>query len=255
MDEGRRTVFSVLGFLLAAMMIAPGCGSDRAGGPAAEITSSAAARLDAALDAEDFDGVRAALGAGAGANSTLPSGDRPLPKAVLLQNVSIVRLLLAAGADPNLARAADCPPPIALCVASNRRTLAETLLRAGADPNRRFGQGLAMTPLGSAAVTLNSAAIGALIQAGADPDAWNLEPISEYPGGYHPGRAEGRTALMMAAAAGNYVAVLVLLDRGADPSLRNERGQRAVDLIDNPGMRLLRDALAHPERFAPHRKR
>ncbi len=82
MDEGRRTVFSVLGFLLAAMMIAPGCGSDRAGGPAAEITSSAAARLDAALDAEDFDGVRAALGAGAGANSTLPSGDRPLPKAV-----------------------------------------------------------------------------------------------------------------------------------------------------------------------------
>ena len=59
------------------------------------------ARLEAAINDQDFDGVRSTLAAGARADRPLPSRKHPLNWAVHLENLSIVRLLLRSGADPN----------------------------------------------------------------------------------------------------------------------------------------------------------
>ena len=68
----------------------------------------------------------------------------------------------------------------------------DELIKAGADPNKRFGDGLGWTALGLAAMDVGGRAIVPLIDAGADVNAWNLVPASDYPKGYRAGRAEGR---------------------------------------------------------------
>lgn len=210
-------------------------------------------RLEAAISDQDFDAVRAAIKAGARVREPLPSGNSPLIRAAALQNVSIVRLLLANGADPNALDPLSSTTPLVAAAYATQRALVDELLKAGADPNKRCGPGQLLSPLSEAAHATASAGMGALIHAGADVNAWNPEPPDDYPEGYR-GRAEGRTALMIAADAGNDIAVLGLLDGGADPSLKNEKGQTALDLIHDSGADI-RDALSHPERFQYLRKR
>ena len=71
------------------------------------------------------------------ANALEPNGKRALSAAAERNHANIVRLLLDAGADPNLAEGPNCPKGYALWAASHLgyRDIAEMLLKAGADPN------------------------------------------------------------------------------------------------------------------------
>ena len=71
------------------------------------------------------------------ANDQESGGKRPLSAAAERNHESIVRLLLDAGADPNLPEGEACPRGYALWAASHfgHRQVAELLLEAGADPN------------------------------------------------------------------------------------------------------------------------
>jgi len=77
------------------------------------------------------------------------------------------------------------------------------------------------TPLHEAAVKGDAAAVAALLDAGADPDA----------------RTEkGATPLHIATLKGHAAAIAPLLDAGADPDARTEDGTTPFDLIpkDSP---------------------
>lgn len=71
------------------------------------------------------------------ANAMEPNGKRALSAAAERNHADIVRLLLDAGADPNLAEGPNCPKGYALWAASHFgfRDIAQMLLQAGADPN------------------------------------------------------------------------------------------------------------------------
>ncbi len=71
------------------------------------------------------------------ANQPEACGKRPLSSAAERGHGRIVRLLLEAGADPNLPEGTNCPRGFALWAAArhNHREIAERLLAAGADPN------------------------------------------------------------------------------------------------------------------------
>ena len=244
MNTQDRSTLSAIVWLIALTASCGGSTTAPANGTSAGTPQQ---HLESAIVDQDFDAVRAAISAGARVRDPLPSGASCLNRAVVVQNVSIVRLLLASGADPNEPDPLSLATPLAAAAYATHRALVEALLKGGADPNKRFGQGLYMTALGQAAQAAASAGMGALIHAGADLNAWNLEPPRDYPEGYR-GRAEGRTALMIAAADGNYSAVLGLLDGGADPRLKNEKGQTAIDLVHDSSADI-REALNHPEQF------
>jgi ankyrin repeat protein len=163
-----------------------------------------------------------------------------------------VRILLAAGADPNEPNAVAGETPLAGAVYCTRREMVDALVRAGADLNQRVNNNR-MTPLGLAVIARAAGAVIPLIDAGADVNSWNVDFPQEYPAGYRPRTAEGSTPQMLASKYGNVAAVLMLLDRGAEPVLRNERGQTALDLVNDTAAEI-RDALRHPERFAVGRR-
>ena len=71
------------------------------------------------------------------ANRCEACGKRPLSAAAERGHERIVRMLLEAGADPNLPEGRNCPRGFALWAAARhgRHAIAELLLEAGADPN------------------------------------------------------------------------------------------------------------------------
>ena len=86
----------------------------------------------------DEDRVRELLGSNAAlANDQEPGGKRPLSAAAERNHVGIVKRLLDAGADPNLAEGPNCPKGHALWAAAHHGffEVAKMLLDAGAHPN------------------------------------------------------------------------------------------------------------------------
>src|SRR5262249_11485522 len=71
-------------------------------------------------------------------------GHTALAKATLGGHVEVVRVLLAAGADPDGELDAECTP----LMVTSKAAIAELLIRAGADPNRLID---GCTPLNAAA--------------------------------------------------------------------------------------------------------
>ncbi len=124
-------------------------------------------------------------------------GSTPLAWAVLHNNATVAKVLLDAGADPNLTDVNGIGP-LALAVGSDRRDIVAMLLDKGANPNTARNNG--ETPLMTAAHLGSADAVKVLLAHGADVNA-------------KEGRF-GQTALMWAT--GHPEIVRILLDKGAD---------------------------------------
>lgn len=139
-------------------------------------------RIDAALRAGDIEGLRTAVGD----PHVIPNGHLHasmgscLVQAIVVSPLSFIRALLELGADPN-APADDGFPPLISALGSGR-------------------SGPSMTPRTDVAELVRL-----LLAFGADP---NQRGINDY------------TALHTAVAERNGLAMLILLDHGADPELR-----------------------------------
>ncbi|MFI7643049.1 ankyrin repeat domain-containing protein [Nonomuraea sp. NPDC049400] len=170
-----------------------------------------------AAAAGETEQVRRLLDGGAAPDEPDEDGATALYRAAVQGNAGIVRMLLAAGADPGRESTGDSeglPLCAAACWGHTETVIA--LLDAGADPDRREDvTRSAMTGLHWAAANDHLAVVRALLDRGADPG------IAD---------SAGRTALSHAAERGATAVVRTLLDSGADPSSPDGQGRRPVDL-------------------------
>ncbi|MDT8399686.1 MAG: ankyrin repeat domain-containing protein [Pseudomonadales bacterium] len=127
---------------------------------------------------------------------------------VRIDDVDTARLLLEAGADPNLATRLGVTP-LSLAVANGSPAMVALLLEAGADANARETTG--ETLLMSASAVGVTQSLRLLLAHGAKVDA--RDPVF------------AQTALMFAARAGHAQSVDLLLDQGADPNARTRIGE------------------------------
>lgn len=108
-------------------------------------------------------------GLGADRNAT------PLLMAIFRRQTEAVRLLLAAGADPNF-KGSEGDSPLRACVELSEHAMAAMLLRCGATRTSDEAGGLSgMSALGRAASRLDVPMIELLLRAGADPEASDLD--------------------------------------------------------------------------------
>ena len=195
----------------------------------------------APIDARNVDGGTALLGAAEA------------------EKHSTVALLLATGADPNLTGRSGLTPLIAAAFKGNDR-IVEVLLAEGADPKVRDTTG--KTAMVYAAARGFDDIVRRLLDAGIDArerygnDLTALMWIAGHDEGVGAGGVErivdllvahdavldaadnrGRTALMIAASLGDAATVGVLLQRGADRSLKDKEGKTAADLAANTEVR------------------
>src|SRR5258707_1433083 len=108
---------------------------------------------------------------GASVNAwTAKHGATPLLMALFRGQAEAARILLAAGADPNVV-GDEGDSPLCVCVEQNDQEMAALLLRCGADKTiNQSGAGpMGMNALGFAAHRLNLPIIKMLLAAGADP--------------------------------------------------------------------------------------
>ncbi len=133
-----------------------------------------------------------------------------LADAVEQRNAALLRSLIDAGADVNLAQV-DGMTALHWAVYNDDAASARMLVRAGAKVNtvNRYG----VPPLSLACTNANAEMVKLLLEAGADAKA-------ALPG--------GETVLMTAARAGNLETVKALLGRGADPNARERSDQTAI---------------------------
>lgn len=173
-------------------------------------------RLVLAAGTGESAAVRRLLDRGVSADAPDAYGSTALYRAAVHGDAAIVRMLLAAGADPDRESGGDSEG-LPLCAAAcwGHAEAVGALLDAGADPDRREdGEGSAMTALHWAAANGHLAVVTALLERGATPDP----------------PAPGRTPLAHAAEKGLPAVVRALLGHGADPAAADDRGLRPADL-------------------------
>ncbi|MFE3515735.1 ankyrin repeat domain-containing protein [Streptomyces sp. NPDC059166] len=183
-----------------------------------------ARRLFEALH-EDENAVVRALRAGASAESADEDGTTALYLASVQDLPGVVRLLLAAGADPDRASGPDAGDlPLCGAACGGHAEVAEALLSAGADPD--LSEEFGFTALRWAAGLGHARVVEVLLAHGANPDL--------------PG-PRGETPLVVAARRGSAHTVRALLRHGARavaPALEEAVRMLAVDVEQE-----LRDAL------------
>ncbi len=164
---------------------------------------SAGTSLVESAKLNDLASVKALLTNGVDANSSNADGSTALHWAVLRNNDEMVDSLISAGANPNPANEYGATP---LWLACNNKSdeMIQRLLDAGADPNASMWSG--ESPLMKCSLTGATNAVAALLKAGAYVDA--VESV------------QGQSALMWAAAKGHSDVVRLLIDNGADISVK-----------------------------------
>jgi hypothetical protein len=162
----------------------------------------------------------------------------PLLRAAAGGHAPVVRLLLARGARPD-PPGGDGFAPLRVAARRGFAEVARLLLDAGADPNgtcalvhgrtalmRSCFPGAGADPLGCKAVR------AALLGAGADPNIQN-----EW----------GETALILAGLRGDKIAIVQLLQHGANAALCNSDGATAGDALNSPKLVEYIKRAAQPE--------
>jgi ankyrin repeat protein len=247
----RILILAVIAMMGAASMLSIG----EAQGQETEST------LRAAIDANDISAVTRALAAGANPNELDQYALTPLVRAVVAGNEAIVVDLLRNGADPNEARVARSPLEVAFEAVVDRRvtcnvSMVKVLLTHGANPNGVF-PALGELPLQRALELGAISCVNALIDHGADPHARSARGKTALEAAIQ-GSSEIRTLelvnrvfalgadvngetgrrggpLVEATAQHNVVVVRLLLKMGADPCLAEPHRGTAWDVARTLG--------------------
>ncbi|GAA2306810.1 ankyrin repeat domain-containing protein [Streptomyces caniferus] len=181
------------------------------------MTEALTRRLIAALYEDDVRRVDALLRQGAAPSAPDPDGETPLYLAAVSGHTDIVRLLLQAGAAPDVeSRGEPGSAGLPLCAAASwdHCEVVRELLAHGADPDRREDDGTSYSPLMWAATGGHHRTARLLLDAHADPDLGQ----------------DGHTPLMAAAQRGSIAVVRALLRHGADPRLTDAQGRTAESM-------------------------
>jgi ankyrin repeat protein len=214
-------------------------------------------RFLAAAEAGDVDAVAAAILGGVDVDAGDEfHGNTALMLAAMHGHTEVVRLLLAARADPNI----ESP-----LTAARNTAIAAALIRAGADVNH-YDELIQVTPLHSALLDRLDV-MGLLIEAGADPDlqtgphgcalstdcahGWVESALLLIEAGADVNnrpKAKDRwddtwPPLMYAAASGKVPIVKALLAAGADWTVRGWDGETALSLASENGHSAVVDIL------------
>ena len=137
----------------------------------------------------------------------------PLLKAVRNNHIIMTKLLLGAGADPNMTNS-NGETPLLMAARNGSTDVVKLLLSARADPN--IANNVAIAPLQPAVVMRLNDIVTMLLEAGADPNK-----ADEY----------GQTLLHLAALHGfNYFVVRLLLEAGAEPNKADNNGRTPFQL-------------------------
>lgn len=144
----------------------------------------------------------------------------PLHWAAEQQNLETLKLLLDAGANPDVENAAGSTPLLSAVKLETEKTVpaARLLIEAGAtvDAANRGG----ITPLVKASAGGRADVVALLLEHGANPRQKTMM---------------GETGLQAAAQLGHIEVVRLLLEAGADPQATNRRGQSARDAAEAAG--------------------
>lgn len=221
--------------------------------------------LSNAINANDIDRVKFLVKKGANLNKEDPQGWLPLQNAARQRKDEMIRLLTELGADPNLP-ADDGSTALVTAAMRDHVPSIQTLIENGADIERPGPQGY--RPLALAIAERKYEAAMALMEAGADVSiasgADDLTPLmliaaqtgpaegSRFvPGSTRPNDVakgliergakidaqskQGVTALMIAATQNSAPMIGLLMDAGADPSVKNKQGLTASEIAEKNG--------------------
>ncbi len=188
-------------------------------------------------------------------NEAEPDGTTPLMRAVYGEELEIARLLIEAGADVRRANSYGVTA-LYLAARAGDEVATQMLLAAGADANAAL-PAAGETVLMTAAKAGNPEVVRALLTGGVQGvsllelgEARAAARVAEAAGYALPTnptiatnyadvnareRLYGRTALMIAAAAGHRDVVALLLEAGADVNLADLEGSTALSLARNSG--------------------
>lgn len=136
-------------------------------------------------------------------------GENALMHAVLRGNVEMTRLLLEAGAYPDMKARGFTPLGMASLLGHTQ--VVRLLLKAGADIDKKSDDG--NTPITAATIMNRLPVVEALVSHHADTTIWNRE---------------GRTSLSIASQQGNKDIVALLLKAGVDPNVKDRNGNRPL---------------------------
>jgi ankyrin repeat protein len=170
-------------------------------------SSSTLGLADAAMN-QDFDRVKQLIGEKADVNAFASDGTPALHWAVRYENVDAAKMLLDAGANPNLKNRYELTP-LQIAIDNGDAGMARLLIKAGADAKALAPTG--ETVLMTAARQGNAGIVKALLEAGAPVDAKD--------------DAFQQTALMIAVREGRTEAVRELIAAKADVNAQTKAGR------------------------------
>lgn len=166
--------------------------------------------LIATASRNDIKGVEALLKRGVNPNAVIDEwGENALMHAVSNGNVEMTRVLLEAGADPDLKGRGFTP--LGMAALQGHVRIVRLLLKAGADVDRKSNDG--NTPIIAATILHRTDVVRELLAYRPDMTIWNRE---------------GRVSLGIAVEQGDKAVVTMMLAAGVDPNLMDRNGNRPL---------------------------